>query len=383
MALAIVLLAGAGVLIRSFLKIHSANMGVNTANVLVGTQWGELPSTRYARADARVAFYDQIRSRVRSTPGVESAALAWSLPTWGGRHYPFEWSGAAPVAENRRPIILTLAVSPSYFQTLGAAVLAGRDFSDADRLTAPPVAIVNQQFANTYWRGQGALSKRLRLFDDKGPGAWLTVVGIASNIIQGDTNRQRFDPVVYLPFSQMPIGPLWVFARTRVSPASLAAAFRSEIQAVDPDVPVFGPFTLAERLEMFWDNRFYGAVFLVFAAIALLLASIGLYTLTAKSVSQRTQEIGVRMAIGATARDILQLVFEQSMLPLGIGLGIGLAVSLAVNRLLQAELVEVSPSDPITLSIASAALVLSGILGCLIPARRAMRVDPAVALRHE
>jgi putative ABC transport system permease protein len=140
---------------------------------------------------------------------------------------------------------------------------------------------------------------------------------------------------------------------------------------------------ISDRMERFWDSRFYGSLFLIFAAIALLLASIGLYSVIAHSVSQRTQEIGVRIAIGASTRDILKLVFVQGMIPLGIGLTIGLAASLAVNRLLQSMLVQVSPADPITLVTASAALILSAALGCLIPARRAMRVDPVVALRNE
>jgi len=176
---------------------------------------------------------------------------------------------------------------------------------------------------------------------------------------------------------------MWVFARTRVPPGRLGTAFRREVQALDSDLPIYGPFTLAERLEVYWNSRFYGVLFLIFAAIALLLASIGLYTVIAYSVSQRTQEIGIRMAIGATAPDIRKLVLMQGMLPLGIGLTIGLAASFAVNPVLKAELVQVSPADPITLVVASAALVLSATLGCLIPARRAMRVDPVVALRHE
>jgi putative ABC transport system permease protein len=146
---------------------------------------------------------------------------------------------------------------------------------------------------------------------------------------------------------------------------------------------MFGPFALAPHLEIFWDSRFYGSMFLIFAAIALLLASIGLYAVIAHSVSQRTQEIGIRMAVGAKARDILKLVFAQGMIPLGIGLALGLAASLAVNRVLKSMLVQISPSDPITLMVASAVLILSATLGCWIPARRAMRVDPAVALRHE
>jgi putative ABC transport system permease protein len=146
---------------------------------------------------------------------------------------------------------------------------------------------------------------------------------------------------------------------------------------------MYGPFAVAERLERYWDSRFYGALFLIFAAIALLLASIGLYTVIAHAVSQRTQEIGIRLAIGATAQDILKLVFVQGMIPLGIGLTIGLAASLAVNRVLESMLVRVSPADPVTLVAVSAVLIFSATLGCWIPARRAMRVDPVVALRHE
>jgi putative ABC transport system permease protein len=244
---------------------------------------------------------------------------------------------------------------------------------------------VNQRFASKYWPGENALGKRLRLFDGNNraaPGPWLTVVGVVSNIVQNDETRQEFDPLVYLPYREKPSATMWVIARSGISPGSLGTAFRREVQALDSDLPIYGPFT-ADRFERYSDSRFYGALFLIFAAIALLLSSIGLYTVIAHSVSQRTQEIGIRMAIGATARDIRQLVFKQGMLPLGIGLTIGLGASMAVNRLLRAELVQVSPSDPITLFIASAALILSATLGCLIPARRAMRVDPLEALRHE
>jgi len=207
-------------------------------------------------------------------------------------------------------------------------------------------------------------------------------VGVASNIIQNDATRQKFGPVVYLPYRQKPEASMWILARTRARPGSLADAFRGEIQRLDSDLAVYGPFSLGERLEVYWDNRFYGFLFLIFAAIALLLASVGLYAVIAHSVGQRTQEIGVRTALGATSADILKLVFMGGMLPVGIGLGIGLGASLAVNRLLQSQLIQVSPWDPITLLVASLVLMVAAVLGCLIPAWRAMRVDPVVALRQ-
>jgi putative ABC transport system permease protein len=244
---------------------------------------------------------------------------------------------------------------------------------------------VNQRFASQHWPGENALGQRLRLFNGETPEAWLTVVGVVSNIVYDA--RVEIVPVVYLPYAQRPSGgDPWVLVRTSIPASGLVTAFRRELSALDPDIVIWlGPNTLGEGLEMgpYGNIRNHAVLFLIFAAIALLLASMGVYAVIAYSVSQGTQEIGVRMAIGATGRDILTLVFRQGMLPVGIGLTIGLAASFAVNRVLAADLVQVSPGDPITLVIASAALIVSATLGCWIPAHRAMRVDPVVALRHE
>ena len=379
MALAVVLLAGAGVMIRSYLKIHTADIGANTANVLGGSV--TLPSEKYPRPEDKIAFFDGLLTRLKAMPGVESVATADGYPASGSNKFSYQLAGDAP--EERRRKLSTLKISPAYFKVVKAAMLSGREFNDADVLSAPPVAIVNQLFASTYWPGEDPLGKRFRLFEGDNLEVWRTVVGVASNIIQNDQTRQKFDPVVYLPYRQKPGGGAWILVRTSVPPAGLTTAFRQAAQAVDPGLPLYGPMAISERMERFWDSRFYGSLFLIFAAIALLLASIGLYTVIAHSVSQRTQEIGVRIAIGGTPRDILKLVFRQGMLPLAIGLTVGLAASFAVNRLLQSMLVQVSPADPITLVVASAMLILAGTLGCLIPARRAMRVDPVVALRNE
>jgi putative ABC transport system permease protein len=381
MALAIVLLAGAGVMIRSYLKIHTADIGVHTASVLGGAV--SLPADRYPRAEDKISFYDRLITRLEGMPGVESVAMADSLPASGSLKLPYQRAGDVPTAEDRRPKLSALKISPAYFRTLKASLLAGREFNDTDVASAVPVAIVNQLLAAEFWPGEDPLGKRLRFFNRNAPGPWLTVVGVVANIIQNDSNRQRFDPVVYMPYRQDPGGGAWVLVRTRVRPESLANAFRGEVRALDSELPLYGPMPIAERMERFWDSRFYGGLFLIFAAVALLLASIGLYTVIAHAVSQRTQEIGIRLAIGATGRDILRLVFGQGMIPLGIGMVIGLAASLAVNRVLKSVLVQVSPYDPVTLAIASAVLICAALLGCLIPARRAMRVDPAVALRNE
>jgi putative ABC transport system permease protein len=381
MALAVVLLSGAGLMIRSFLNLYNADLGIKTANIL--TALVQLPVAKYPRAEAQLSFYARLQTLLEAVPGVEAVAIADYLPTQFPKHLPYELAGATPVDAPRRPTLAAVAVSPGYFRTLGATVLSGRDFNDTDGITGIPAAIVNQQFAAKSWPGENALGKRFRLFDGKVPEGWRTVVGVVPNIAQN--TQQEFDPLVYLPYRVKPAGSMWVFVRTRVPPGSLATTFRREIQALDSDLPIWlGPFTLADRLEWNWHtNAVSGALFLIFASIALVLASIGLYAVNAYSASQRSQEIGIRIAMGATASDIHKLVFVQGMLPLGIGLTIGLAASVAANRLLQSALVDVSPTDPITLVVASGVLALSGTVGCLIPARRAMRVDPVVALRHE
>ena len=384
MALAVVLLAGAGALVRSFLNLARADLGVQTADVT--TMLLSLPQERYRDPTAQMAFFDRLDTRLDVTPDVESIAIADHLPGGGVRRIPYEIAGAPPVDAERRPTVSALTIGPAYFGTLDAALLSGRDFDDFDGATGPPVAIVNQRFASEHWPGEDPLGKRLRLFDGAAPGAWLAVVGIASNVVQNDDLQTR-DPLVYRPYRQQPERGMWVLVRSGAPEGRLTAAVRREIRTIDPDLPIWiGPYRLDERLAgtgHYWSIRNDAALFVVFAAIALLLASVGLYAVVAHAVSQRTQEIGIRIAIGATTRDVLALVLAQGMLPMGIGLAIGLAASLAVTPILKSQLVRVSPVDPLTLAVASAVLVLSATLGCVIPARRATRVDPVVALRHE
>ena len=390
MALAVVLLLGAGLMIRSFLKIYTADLGVRTANLL--TVAVRLPAARYPGGPAQIAFFERLTTHLKSIPGVDSVALADSLPGLYAPRLPYELAGAPLIDDQRRPSLSALVIGPDYFRTLAAAMLSGREFNDFDGVSGIPVAIVNQRFASQFWPGEDPLGKRLRLFDGKTADAWRTVVGVASNIVQNDNTGQTFDPVVYVPYRQKPAAAMAVVARTRVPPGSLGTAFRREIQAIDSELVIYsglgsieGPKPLTESLALnnYWSKGVNATLFLVFAAIALLLAAVGLYAVVAHSVSRRTQEIGVRMAVGASARDILKLVFRQGMVPLGIGLTIGLAGSLAITRVLKSELVQVSPTDPITLVVASALLVFSAALGCLIPARRAMRIDPMTALHHD
>jgi predicted permease len=380
MALALVLLAGAGVMVRSFLKIDTANLGMQTENLLAARI--ALPAHAYAGAEAQTGFFDQLTAQLEALPGVAGVAICDAIPAANTSNLPYELDGA-PVIGGSRPAVALLTAGPGWFRTLGAALIAGRDFRESDSSGAAPAAIVNQRFASAHWPGGNALGKRLRVFRGAEAGPWLTVVGIAPNIVQN--GRTQFDPLVYVAYGQAPAREMWVVTRTRAAPNGLVKDFRRAVQEIDPHLTIaVGPVSLAENLAQSYRYKgVIGALFLIFAAIALLLASIGLYAVVAHSVSRRTQEIGVRMAIGATARDIHRLVFRQGMLPLGMGLAIGLAASLAVNRILKSALVEVSPADPVSLLAASAALVLAAILGCAIPARRATRVNPVAALRQE
>jgi len=379
MALAFVLLAGAGVMIRSYLKIHSADMGIDLTGV-VGVSVS-LGADKYPRPEDRTQFFDGLRARLEALPGVQQVATTDALPSWGSARRSYEMQDAA--SQEPKQKLSTLGISPAYFRAFRVPLLAGREFAEADSASSAPVAIVNQLFARQFWPGEDPIGKRLRAFDDNTAGPWITVVGVAANVVQNDQSRQRIDPVLYRPYRQSATAESWVVLRAAASSAGLVTAFRREVLALDPDLPLYGPMPIAERLEGFWDTRFYGSLFAAFAGIALLLAAVGLYTVVAHSVGQRTQEIGVRMAIGAQTHHIAALVCRQGLVPCCVGLGIGLAASLAVNRVLAAMLVQVSASDPLTLTIAAAALAGSALLGCLVPTYRAMRQSPVAALRHD
>jgi predicted permease len=373
-AIAVVLLAVAGLMIRSLANIYTAGVGVDTANTVAAST--ELSQARYPTADARIEFYERLAARLEAVPGVESLAIASRLPAAGSMSIRYELADAP--GDEPHPTLSALVVGAGYFRTLGAAVMSGREFTNADAFSGMPVAVVNQRFADEHWHGENPLGQRLRLFEGTAPDPWLTVVGVVSNIVQNDATRQEFSPLIYLPYKQRPEASMFTIARTRVPPDGLAAVFRRVMRQLDPDLPMFDFRTLGPHLQgSYWFNN--AIPFLVFAAIALLLASVGLYAVVAHSVGQRTQEIGVRMAVGATAPDILGLIFRQGMRPLGIGVAVGLGVSCAFNRVLTSELVHVSPADPMTLALASTVLVAAGMLGCWIPGRRATRVDPVVA----
>jgi putative ABC transport system permease protein len=383
MALAVILLAGAGLMIRSFLNMYHKEIGVAADHGLVMRLF--LPEAKYAKPEDQIAFHDRLHARLAALPGVESVAVANNMPTGGWSSFPYEFEGAAPVDEKKRPNLPVIVISPDYFRALDVKVLRGRSFSDSDTASSTAVAIVNQHFAEKFWPGDDPFAKRLRLFDNGSPGPWLTVVGVAADITQtGDATQTEHDAILYLPYKQKARRDMAIIARTRVPPETLGNAFRREVQTVDENLPVYNLQTLEGRLaQNRWAWRVFGGLFAIFAAIALLLASVGLYAVIAHSVNQRTQEIGVRMALGASGHSILGLVFGQGMLSVAIGLAVGLAGAFGVTRVLSMFLVQVSTADPVTYGTVAVLLATASALGCWIPARRAMTVDPVVALRHE
>jgi putative ABC transport system permease protein len=385
MALAVVLLAGAGLMIRSFMNMYTMKTGVNEKNVLVMRLF--LPEARYPKDADEIAFHERLKTRLDSLPGVQVSSIAITMPTGGAMDSPFELEGAPPVDDKRRPSIGELVISPDYFRAMDVKIQRGRAFSDADGVAGPPVAIVNQRFAEKFWPNQDPVGRRLRTFDRNKPDRWLTVVGVVPDILQdlpNDNARRELNALIYVPYRQKPRRDMSLMARTTVAPNSLGTAFRKEVAALDEDMVLYNLRSLQERLDLNnWPQKVFGSLFAIFALIALVLASVGLYAVIAHSVSQRTQEIGLRMALGASGSIILKLIFMQGMRQLLLGLAVGIAAAVGLTRVLSTLLVDVSPRDPVTFAIVAIVLSVAALLGCLVPARRAMRVDPVVALRNE
>jgi putative ABC transport system permease protein len=383
MALTVVLLVGAGLTIRLILMAYRSQTGVNTAGVL--TMHVDLPDKKYATGMQQISFYEQLEAKLRALPGVDGASVASSLPGSDANRFGYEVEGAPVVDLHHVPQIGELGVGADYFRVMDANPLLGRSFNDADGQTGVPVVIVNRAFAIKFWPGEpNPLGKRLRLLKSEKPGAWLTVVGVVPDIVQSYSMVKRFDPLIYLPYREEPEASMSVVARADVPPATLSNAFRNQVQVVDQDLPVFLLLPLTEELYLQnWPIRVFGILFSGLGAMSLLMAAVGLYAVVAHTVSQRTQEIGVRLAMGASRANIVRLVFKQGMGQIAIGLVLGLAAAFALSRLLRAVLSRELQPDAAMFLVVALVLAGAGALACAIPARRATRVDPAEALRCE
>jgi putative ABC transport system permease protein len=380
MTLAIVLTAGAGMLLRSFLAVYTADPGFDALEVT--TAQVVLPRARYATPERQRDLFERLTTQVQNTAGVDTVAAASALPGWTLAPRAFEIDGV-PVPDTRdRPAAGTVTVSSEYFRALGVRMGRGRAFLATDDSDRGPVVIVNEQFARRYLP-DGALDRRIRFYADSVPDVWMTVVGIAPNIVQNRDLRQQ-DALLYVPARQRPAAGMWLLVRSQVESEALMDSLRTTLAALDPELPLAdGPMALTDRLARNYQYRaVMASVFGLFAAIALLLAALGLYAVMAHAVSVRRREIGIRTAMGATVIDILTLVVAQGMKPIAVGILGGVITAVLLGRLLQAEFAQVTPSDPAMLAAASAILLAVSLAGCLVPARRALRVDPVTALRQ-
>jgi len=358
------------------------NLGVNTDSAL--TMRFDLPPSKYQEPQQQVAFFQELTSRLNSLPGVETAAIMSELPG-SGPFRPvtttFQIEGS-PIANIRdRPRTTVLTIGPGYFRCMQARLLVGREFTELDGASGHEAAIINQSFADRHWPGENPLGRRIRI-DDQGTEAWATIVGIAADIVQNRNSEGL--PRVYLPFRQNPDRYMVIAARTPVTPESLAPAFRQKVKDLDANLPVFGLRSLADHVSATnADMRLFSMVFTVLAIIALALASMGLYAVISQSVNQRTREMAIRAAMGASGSRLWRLMFFHGMWRFTIGLVIGLALSFAVGGALSSVLVGVSPGDPVTCLLVVSVLAIVAALTCGLPARRAARSDPAALLRFE
>jgi predicted permease len=381
-ALSVVLLMGAGLMIRSMVNAGKVNLGVNTENVL--TMGINLPRAKYHEPQQKVSFFQDLTARLEALPGVEKVTILSELPgnepSRGGTN-TFQIEGSLIADKSMRPRTAVLTIGPGYFRCMQGRLLLGREFTDLDGVPGQEVAIINKSFADRHWPGDYPVGKRIRV-DDDGAGAWLTIVGVVADIVQ---NRYREGlPRVYLPFRQNPGGYMFVAARTRVDPASLAPAFRQSVKDLNANLPVFRMRSLADHVMYTQaDTHIFGVAFTVLAIIALALASTGLYAVISQSVSQRNREMAIRSAMGASGSQLWRLMFYQGMRHYTVGLAIGMALSFAVGGVLSSLLVGVSSSDPVTFMFVVSMLTIVAALACGLPARRAARSDPAALLRFE
>ena len=380
-ALALTLLAGAGLLTQSLFRLLRANPGFNTENLWLVTT--ALPMAKYAEDSRVAAFHQQYLARLEALPRVKSAATVGSMPLVGGNTTRFIVEGETPPPPGQETESNLRDVSAGYFRTMEIPLLRGRHFTERDNASSPPVVIVNQTLVNRVFPNGEAVGRRLIFTgDDRTPNEIIGVV--ADEKLNG--LDAKITPVVYYPFLQSPSTITNLLVRAEADPASLAVAIRREGLALEPDLAFFGGRTmeqLMENLPATFARRYPSMLIGVFAVIALALAAVGIYGVIAFGVSQRTHEIGVRMALGAGRRDILKLVLGQGMRLTLAGIGLGAAAAIVLTRFLAGMLFGVSATDPLTFIIVAALLAVVAMLACFIPARRATKVDPMVALRCE
>lgn len=376
-ALALVLLVGSGLFLRSLTRLAEVSPGFDPHGVMTGML--TLPQTQYGTPEKRAAFYTALLDRLSHTGGATSAAIGMPVPFSTENSASFQIEGRPQVPGDPGPHGDLRFISPEYFAALKIPLRAGRSFTPGDRLGAEPVAIIDENLARQYWPNENPVGKRLRQAAE-----WATIVGIVSHVKHSSLDADSGKGAYYIPLLQRPLPLGYLLVRTDGDPGRLTQSLRAAVLSLDPKQPVSQLVSMESRVEAsLAARRFVVTVLSFFAAVALAMSSLGLYGVISYSVTQRTQEIGVRMALGAQRSEVLSLIVGQGMRLVAIGALLGLGASIGFSRLLRSELFAVSPFDPLTFAATAAILIGTALLASLIPALRAAGVHPVEALRYE
>jgi putative ABC transport system permease protein len=383
LAIAVVLLVVAGLLIQSLWRLRNVDSGLQPHNVLTFNV--TLPELKY-NTERQSQFFIDLRSRLEATPGIQAASSIYPLPLNGDRYViSFEIEGR-PLAPKDHPVGEFFTTGVGYFRALGIPIIKGRDFDDRDKHGSTPVVIVSEAFARQIFPNEDPIGKRIRpgisAFDNEKP-SMREIVGVV-----GDVHNQNLStepkPAYYVPQAQVPFNQLVMVARTNAEPHSMISAVTKDVAAMDADVPLFGVKSMDEYLSAsVAAPRFNTTLLSIFAGVALVLTIVGLYGVMSYSVVQRTNEIGIRLALGAQSRDVLLMIIKQGSKLIVLGLVIGLAGAFAATRVIGSLLFGVKTRDPFTFVVAALLLAIVALLACYVPAWRATKVDPLEALRYE
>jgi predicted permease len=375
-ALSLVLLVGSGLLIRSFVRLEAVNLGFDPLRVL--TMQMALPPTKYSTPQEQISFYNQVLQAVQPLPGVQGATISSALPLHPTRRSPMLPEGQPIVPFGQRPILNIQTISPDYAKVLHVPLLRGREFTDHDDAQAPGVVIVNEAVVRRYWPNDDPIGKRIWLGQRPQPVVVVGVFADLKNVTLGDDAS----PEVMLPFPQLPWPLLSLSVRTAGDPHRLISTVLRQVSRVDRDQPLTQVQTMEELVgSASAPSRFNMLLLAVFSATALMLAMVGIYGVIAYSVAQRTQELGIRMALGASQREVLRLVVGQGLSLTVVGTGIGLAGAFLLTRLMSSLLYKTTATDPVAFTASALLFATAALLASYLPARRATRIDPTDALR--
>ena len=378
-ALSCGLLVAAGLMTKSVTKLRTIDPGFDTEHVF--TARVGFPAGVATDSVKQRLFWEQLPVRLAQIPGVRAASLSSGLPGVNMNRSGIVPEGKTYERRQDMPQARSLSVSPDFFRTFDLPIRQGRAFQESDKAGAPLVAIVTQKFAQTHFPGQDAIGRRFQIRDNRDSLAWRTIIGVSGDVFSG-SNEEPWAPAFFTPFAQEGSNFSSMAVLNSGPPMAVTQQVRDAVASLDPDLPIYWVYSMREALARpTWFVRVFGTMFMIFGAIALFLAGIGLYAVMAFSVSRRTREVGIRMALGARSTDVVRLIFRQGMWQLGVGLVAGLGLAAGVSQLLSIILFDVQPRDPMIFGGVIAVLGAAGLLACLIPARRATAVDPMIALR--